>query len=195
MAVTEDTVITMSFRQKKTDRPVAGKVEFEHLYHRYMRPVYSFIAWRIPQRAVAEDITSQVFEKAWRAFDGFDPSRASASTWIFTIARNCVTDHFRQSGRNPLDSPALAIDPDVKADSRYDPLRELVNREASRELALALSSLEPREQEIVALKFGSGMTNRDISRLLGVSESNTGTILYRSLQKLKAELEDGMNHD
>lgn len=195
MAIMEDTVRTMGFRHKNTDTPVAGKVEFEHLYRRYLRPVYSFVAWRVANLAVAEDITSQVFEKAWRSFDGFDPSRASTSTWIFTIARNCVTDHFRRSGRDPVDATTTVEDHDMRAASVGDPLQELEAKEVSHMLGLALSALDQREQEIVALKFGSGMTNREISRLLGVTESNTGTILFRSLKKLKAELEGGINND
>ncbi|MFA6002004.1 MAG: sigma-70 family RNA polymerase sigma factor [Thermoleophilia bacterium] len=167
--------------------------DFDDLYRRYMRPVYAFIAYRINERATAEDITAQVFEKAWRNFDGFDPRRASASTWIFTIARNCLSDHFRKAGRTNetiLDENTL-----MSGERGNDPADDLESFELRREMNEALSGLSTHEGEIVSLKFGAAMTNRDIGKLLDISESNVGTILYRSLIKLKNRLEGGIKND
>jgi RNA polymerase sigma-70 factor (ECF subfamily) len=68
-------------------------------------------------------------------------------------------------------------------------------RERIDELYAALGGLEEREQEIISLKFGGGMSNQDIADVLSLSETNVGTILCRSLNKLNPQLEDGMNND
>jgi RNA polymerase sigma-70 factor (ECF subfamily) len=175
-----------------------GAAGFEELYRQFFRPVYAFIAYRVNDRAQAEDVTSQVFEKAWRAFPGYDPARASAGTWIFTIARNCVTDHYRrrQARREePLGERQLADQKTTAADDpEPEPASELT-LQMRQELTSALTGLSEREYEIIALKFGGGRSNQDIGRLLELSAGNVGTILYRSLQKLKTQLEGVMQND
>lgn len=165
---------------------------FDEIYRRYLRPVYSFVAWRVNSRADAEDITSIVFEKAWRAFPRFDPEKAAVSTWLFTIAGNCTSDYFRNQGRK---AAAVELPEDLSSDGSDDPEPRLQALELRHELAAAIGTLDQREREVVALKFGGGMNNREIGRLLKISESNAGTILYRSLVKLNKQLEGGIQND
>ena len=68
---------------------------FAGFYEQYLPKVYRYISYRISDTHTAEDITSAVFEKALNKFKSFSPEKASFSTWIFTIARNTLTDHFR----------------------------------------------------------------------------------------------------
>lgn len=188
--IMEEAAYTMIFSREQRKKPGLAAVdaapEFDSVYRRYIKPVYAFVSYRVMQRATAEDITSQIFEKAWRGFDRYDPDQGSLSTWIFTIARNCLTDHFRAAARNAVETRLDDDDPPTKT---IDPGREIAALELRSELSQALAGLEPNEIEIVALKFGGSMNNREISRLLQISESNVGTILYRSLKKLKTQLE------
>jgi RNA polymerase sigma-70 factor (ECF subfamily) len=183
---TEETVVKMEM----TSRHNVGK--FDDIYRRYLRPVYAFVSYRLDARADAEDVTAVVFEKAWRAFPRFDPGKAEASTWLFAIARNCLNDHFRSLGRK---AKSVELDDDIQSDGGDDPEPRLQALEVRRELVVAIMSLDEREREIVALKFGGHMNNREIGRLLDISESNVGTILYRSLNKLKNQLEGGIEND
>jgi RNA polymerase sigma factor (sigma-70 family) len=192
MATAEKALVMMAASSKKKRQGPAGTaVEFEQVYRQYFRQLYAFIAYRVGDRSVAEDITSQVFEKALKAFPRYDPGRASLSTWLFTIARNSISDHFRDRRKrkhNELDEADIlsqVADPEVEAQAL----------EIRQELATAFSCLSAREHEVMALKFGSGMSNREIGGLLGISETNTGTIIYRSLGKLKKELESGIEND
>ncbi|MHB9111443.1 MAG: RNA polymerase sigma factor [Thermoleophilia bacterium] len=166
--------------------------DFDEIYRRYLRPVYSFVAWRVDSRADAEDVTSMVFEKAWRAFPRFDPEKASVSTWLFSIARNCTNDHFRSQGRK---AAPVEFSDDLRSDGSDDPEPRLQALELREELMAAIETLDEREREIVALKFGGSMNNREIGRLLKISESNAGTILYRSLVKLNNQLKGGIEND
>ncbi len=174
------------------EKPMSGgNIDFEQVYRRYFRDIYAYVAYRVSGRAAAEDVTSQVFEKALDAWDGYDPERAAVSTWLFTIARNAVSDHFRRLARHgDAELNESAADP-----QSTDPEAELVNGERRRELSLAMAGLDAREQELLALKFGAALTNRHIAELMEISESNAGTILYRSLRKLKSKLEGGIDDD
>ncbi len=185
--------MTMKPRREKKDGAAEDPVtDFNEVYRRYLKPVYAFVAYRIDSRADVEDVTAAVFEKAWRAFHRFDPARASVSTWLFTIARNCMNDHFRDQGRA---AASVELSDDLRSDSGDDPEPRLQALELRDELVAAIGTLDEREREIVALKFGGGMNNREIGRLLDISESNTGTILYRSLIKLNNQLEGGIEND
>ncbi|MHB8859220.1 MAG: RNA polymerase sigma factor [Thermoleophilia bacterium] len=177
--------------------------DFDALYRRYLKPVYAYLAYRVDDRLLAEDLASQVFEKAWRGLDRFDPGKSSISTWLFTIARNCLTDHFRSQGNRPLevelplDFEAGGADGQAPSAQSQIPVVEIGERalELRGELRRALGRLGDREREIVSLKFGGSMTNRKIAQLLDISESNVGTILYRSLNKMKTQLEGGIKND
>jgi len=196
MATMEETGISMK-RLIRHNRPGSRAADgqmsaFDALYRRYLKPVYAFVCYRVEGRAAAEDVTSQIFEKAWRGFPEFDAGRAEASTWLFTIARNCLTDHYRSRARKPAE---VELDGEAGTGAPTDPEPMLEALQLRQELREALLGLDAREREIVALKFGGGITNREISRLLGMSETNVGTILYRSLRKLKTRLEGGMKND
>ena len=170
------------------ERTSAPSEAFDAIYRRFVKPVYSFVAYRVSVRAEAEDVTSQIFEKAWRSYVTYDSGKALVSTWLFTIARNCVTDHLRRKGRSP---GTAELDSNLGSAFHDGPEPRMEALELRHELREALTFLEDREREIIALKFGSSMSNRDIAALLDISESNAGTILYRSLQKMKSRLEGG----
>lgn len=196
MANTENTVVRMNFLRRHMQNASSTGADinpgFDGVYRAYLKPVYAFIAYRVGNRAIAEDITAQVFEKAWRAYSGFDPVKAAISTWLFTIARNSLTDHYRSAGRK---TDEVELSENLDCGTEADPVPRLEALELRRELQAALTSLEPRELEIVSLKFGGALTNRDIGTLMQISESNVGTILYRSLKKLKIRLEGGIKND
>lgn len=190
MATAEQILLQMNPKGFQRRKEAATAMSFEEVYRRYFRPLYAFIAMRVGSRAAAEDITAQVFEKALKAYPGYDPGRAALSTWLFAIARNAISDHFRRQRPDEV-----ALEEGSAVASEADPHVELEAAELKQSLRQALKVLGAREQELVALKFGAGFTNREIGRLLELSESNVGTILYRSLGKLKTRLEDGDQDD
>ena len=152
---------------------------FAAFYTQYLPKVYRYVSYRITDTHLAEDITSLVFEKALTNFKGFHPERASFSTWIFTIARNTLTAHYRKSHNQatvPLDDPLPAGD---------SPEDELDKAEDLQLLNTCLAQLSQTEQEIISLKFGAEMTNRQIASTLAMTESNVGIIVLRAIRKLR----------
>jgi RNA polymerase sigma-70 factor (ECF subfamily) len=158
----------------------ASEVNWDALYTRELPRVYNFFRYRVGDGAVAEDLTSTTFEKAWRARARYSRDAAAFSTWLFTIARNVATDHFRQRRAEvPLEEAAAESS---LADS---PEQSAIRRADFERLSALLAGLSARERELLALKYGSGLTNREIARVTGLSESNVGTILHRTVAALR----------
>jgi RNA polymerase sigma-70 factor, ECF subfamily len=162
-------------------------VDWDVVYAEELPRVYNFFRYRIGDRATAEDLTSSTFEKAWRARGRYRQDRASVATWLLSIARNVAIDHFRR--RRP--EVALA-DADVGADAgAATPEEVLERRNDARRLAGLLANLAPRERDVLSLKYGADATNRAIAKVTGLSESNVGTILHRTIARLRAAWDEG----
>jgi RNA polymerase sigma-70 factor (ECF subfamily) len=159
------------------------EMDWEALYREQLPKVYNFFCYRVGDGPVAEDLTATTFEKAWRGRERYRDDLGAFSTWLFTIARNVATDYFRQHRQELVleDVPNLA-DPASLEETvqRQDDLTRLSN---------LLAGLPARERELVALKYGAGLTNRAIAQQTGLSESNVGTILYRVVRRLRTEWE------
>jgi len=163
-----------------TDDPSrdAGLV-FDQLYRASRDDVYAYAAGLLRDRAAAEEVTAAAFERAYRNRSRFDPGRGSARAWLFGIARNAALDELRRRGRQAqlLAEPADLANLGVVQPGEQSELRLV--------LAAALDALETRERELVALKFFAGLSNAEIGRVLGTSESNAGTRLHRIVSKLR----------
>jgi len=160
-----------------------NEVDWQTVYAAQLPRVYNFFRYRVGDGPMAEDLTATTFEKAWRARQRYRRDVAEFSTWLFTIARNVATDYFRQS------RAGLSLD-DIRHHADEDSLEEAVQRQTDfARLSRLLVRLPARERELVSLKYGADLTNREIARLTGLSESNVGTILHRVVQGLKAAWE------
>ncbi len=150
---------------------------FEALYRSSRDDVYSYVATMLRDPAAAEDVTALAFERAYRRRRTFDRRRGEERAWLFGIARNAALDELRRRKR----LATLVVDPEEMVaveDGEDQALRRTTVR-------AALDALSPREREIVALKFHAGLKNADLARVLGTSESNAGTLLHRTMEKLR----------
>jgi RNA polymerase sigma-70 factor (ECF subfamily) len=159
-------------------------VDWDAVYREEMARIFNYFRYRGLDRATAEDLTSATFEKAWRARDRYRRDRAAVSTWLLAIARNVAIDHFRRP------RPEVPL---VEGAARDEETPETaVLREAqSGRLRSLLASLPERERELLALKYGADATNRAIATLTGLSESNVGTILHRTVVSLRSRWDEG----
>ena len=164
------------------DRPAAEP--FEALYERVFPRVYAYVASLLRDRSAAEEVTAQAFERAYRNRSTYRPGSGSAEAWLFGIARNAALDELRRLKRRAT----LEGEPeDVYATPPEDHADAVVRRETVR---AALAGLDPRDRELVALKFHAGLSNAEIGQLLGLSESNVGTRLHRTMEKLRRDCVD-----
>lgn len=160
--------------------PALDAEAFADLYELHTGAVFNYCLFRIGDRAVAEDLAADTFERAWCARQRYNPKRADFTTWLFTIARRVVIDWQRRVARRP----SVGLDA-RRADDAPTPEAQTEAAERQLRLVQLVRALDPREQELIALKFGAGMTNRRIAQLLGKSETAIGTALYRVMQKLR----------
>jgi RNA polymerase sigma-70 factor, ECF subfamily len=160
-----------------------SEADFDEIYRLELPRIYNYFCYRVGNAAAAEDLTSETFEKAWRNRWRYRRDLAAFSTWLFTIARRVVQDHYRRNhGNLPLEQAA-----ELRTNEN---LEDLIEQHADlAQLSVLLARLADRERELVALKYGAGLTNRAIARLSGLSESNVGTILSRAVQRLRSEWE------
>lgn len=160
----------------------SAAVTFAGLYEEYLPRVYRYINYRITDIPTAEDLTSITFEKALTKFKSYNPEKAGFSTWIFTIARNTLTDYFRNSHKKQtlnLDDLTASANPVTSPEEENERAEEI------RLLHQCLARLSQKEQEIISLKFGAEMTNRQIAKTLALTESNVAVIIYRAVRKLR----------
>ena len=157
---------------------------FSALYERTFPRVYAYVASLLRDRAAAEDVTAQAFERAYRKRRSYRARRGSLEAWLFGIARNAALDELRRRGRRatletePVDSAAPAAEDHAELALR----RELVRT--------AMAGLAGHERDLLSLKFSGGLSNAEIGRVLGVSETNAGTRLHRALTKLRKACDD-----
>jgi RNA polymerase sigma-70 factor, ECF subfamily len=174
VGVTETLAVALSAK------PASAALDFEALYRESRDDVFAYVAGLLRDRSVAEDVCAAAFERAYRRRRSFDARRGEPRAWLFGIARNAALDELRRRRRARTLGSSDVLDPDAVAgeDAAEGALRRGVVR-------AALAALEPRERDLVALKFFAGLSNREIAGVLGVSESNAGTMLHRAVQKLR----------
>jgi RNA polymerase sigma-70 factor (ECF subfamily) len=157
---------------------------FEALYRRTFPRVYGYVASLLRDRAAAEDVTAQAFERAYRKRRSFRAARGSSEAWLFGIARNAALDELRRRKRRA----ALEQDTEDVSSPAVEEYAELTLRRET--VRAALASLDGQERDLVALKFAADLTGAEIANVLGISESNVGTRLHRALEKLRKACDD-----
>ena len=157
---------------------------FVRLYRQLFPPLHGYVRFRVSDIQTAEDLTSQVFERALsRLATVREPDGVRA--WLFTIARNAITDHYRRR-RSVADLQAAEDLEHLWIDS---PETEAIQRDEWRRVVTYLASLEERERELIGLKFAAGLTNREIGQVLDLSEANVAQIIHRAIVKLRRRFE------
>jgi len=158
---------------------ICAPPDFDSLFRACVADVHAYAMSMLGDRAAAEDVTALAFERLYRARRRLDPRRGTARGLLFTIARNAALDELRRRARR---APAQQ-DPGQVPDSRADAALSQVEHRAL--VADALAALGARDRELVLLKFHGQLSNGELARVLGISESNVGTRLHRALMRLR----------
>ncbi|WP_233275744.1 sigma-70 family RNA polymerase sigma factor [Salibacterium aidingense] len=160
-------------------------LEFDQIFETYYKRVYKYICYRINDQYMAEDLCSQVFEKVIVKYNTYSPEKSPFEVWLIAIARNIVTDYHRSMKKGFHFSMDSLLD---MVSFNSSPEEEIVSKEKNKDLFQALSHLREKERNIIALKFGADLKNSEIAELVGISSSNVGVVIYRSLKKLRERL-------
>ena len=147
------------------------------IYTAYSGKVMRYIMTRVQRRADAEDLCEDVFEKVIKKINDFDETKASLSTWIFTITRNTLIDHFRKF------RPSDEIDENLPSESTVD--EPLLARETLDELAEALNKLTQEQRDIIVLLYYDHKPMTEIAQLMGLSYGIVKLRHQKALELLK----------
>jgi RNA polymerase sigma-70 factor (ECF subfamily) len=159
----------------------AAEPDWETVYADALPRVYNFFRYRFGASADAEDLTARTFEKAWRARNRYRRDLAGFNTWALSIARNVAIDHARRR------RPDVALDEARAIPAAGTPESEAAARSDAERLARLLAGLPERDRELMALKYGAGLTNRAIAKATGLTESNVGTIVHRAVETIRRQ--------
>lgn len=176
------------YNEEALDTESAAKPDdmaFTDLFHTEYRTVYRYFYYRTGCADLSEDLCQETFVRAYRAFSRFDPARATAATWLLTIARRLYIDQWRRT-KNRVYADMEVPESVIGEDS---PETNLCRHETHAALYRAMCALSDRERNLIALKYASGMRNREIAVILGKSERHTAVLLCRTLEKLKKNLQ------
>ena len=159
--------------------------DFDRLYSEHAQGLFAFLAYRTGDRALAEDLVADAFERVLTARRGFDRRRGTVKTWLYAIALNLLRDHLRRMGaeQRALERSVAAV---AAGGGRERDAFALV--EHRDELAAALAKLTEEEREAVALRFGGDLTVPEIAELTGEKLTTVEGRVYRALGKLRDEL-------
>lgn len=157
------------------------------LYDAYAQRVYVYIRYRVEDASAAEDLVAQTFEHALSNLKNYAPERGPFVAWLFGIARNTVSNHYRSKQKRFT----FRIDslPDQPAEQPV-PEDAIIQAQEHLKLLDAVARLHEHERDLLGLKFVAGLNNRQIAAVLRKSESNVGVMLYRTIKKLKEILDD-----
>ena len=163
-------------------RPV-GAQPFGDVVSEHLDAVYRYLVYLTGDRGVAEDLTAETFENAFRSWRRFDPRRGAPRTWLCRIAHSVAVDWFRAEARRQRREETFALD--------QAEIEESVFSEGfSPALELALRTLTPAEREVVALRVLLELDGPSAARVLGISTTACSTRLSRALQRLEEEMND-----
>lgn len=186
-AVTQAMVVQPAPRTSELTlhRAVARDADaFSALYEAHVERVYRHVRYRIADPNLAEDITSQVFLRAWQAIHRYRPIAGRPFlAWLFTIANNLIVDHHRRARRE-----LPGIDGDRRDDRAADPEAAALSADLHGEIRAAIGRLKPEHQLIVSLRLIEDMDYEDIARILKKKPGALRVTLFRALSALRADL-------
>lgn len=157
-------------------------VRIAELYDGTFTRIYNSVRYRVEDAAAAEELTADVYERAIVSFDHYCPEQGPLEAWLFGIVHHVVGDYLRR--RRLIAWLSLEA---LRGQHAPDPSPEeiCIQNSLEDELLQVLPKLKDRERELLGLKYGGGLTNRQIASLVGLTEQNVGVILYRAVKRLR----------
>jgi RNA polymerase sigma-70 factor (ECF subfamily) len=173
----------MEFQNKaiqKATKVSTEEINWDSVVSNELPRLYNYFRYRLGDEGIAEDLTSVVLEKAWLKRHRYRKDRAAFAVWLFSIAKNEVIGYLRRRQVSlPISMAETVTGETIEHSLEYS--------QDMQQLSRLLAGLIERERELISLKFGADLNNREISTVTGLSESNVSTILSRVLQKLREQ--------
>ncbi len=154
---------------------------FRQLYETYVERVYRHIRYRVDSNSDAEDLTQQVFIKAWKAIRRYRQTESPFVGWLLTIAHNTVVDYYR------LKKPEIFLTFDVIDTKRSNDPAQFAEAEFTRkEIRQAIIKLKKIQQQVILMRYMEGFSYSEIAALTGKKEGAVRAIMHHGLKKMKS---------
>jgi len=164
------------------------KEAFTELYETYFGKLYRYVVARIGNRAEAEDMTQQVFVKAYKSISSYRWRGVPFSAWLFRIAHNLVVDFFRKESKRPT----VPLEESLVASN--DNVQQVVERRLDVERVMAATwQLTAAQREVVSLRFAGGLAIAEVARVMGKSEGAVKALQHSAIAALRRILLVGEN--
>jgi len=161
------------------------RLDFAALFREHHVRVYRYVRYRVGDSALTDDLTADIFERAYRALDTYDPTSSAFQTWITRIAHNYVSDYLdRQAHRDRHELTSDAVLETLSAPG-VAPEDQIIINEAVKQLLSCLDQLTARDREIVTLRFAFGIRSKAVAELLHIKEHTISVIILRALERLR----------
>jgi RNA polymerase sigma-70 factor (ECF subfamily) len=152
---------------------------FAQLYDRFVDRIYRYIYYKVGSKSDAEDLTAQVFLKAWEAIGHYRLTERPFSAWLYRIAHNLVVDHFRTR------RDSVPIDDLINSDEKDTDLDSLTQRHLTAEtLRRAIRRLTIDQQQVIILRFLEGYSTEEVAKIMGKGQGAVRTLQHRALAGL-----------
>lgn len=175
LATQNDETLMQAVKAGQLDRLAA-------LFRRYRNPVFTFLLRRMNNdRAAAEDVLQDTFERVLRYRASYQ-STQSFKSWVFTIARNALNDHFKRNGRVPIAESVVLSDLPLQTHSI---LKDWEKQEELEQGKAALARLNPAYREILDLAWKRQLKYGEIAQILGTTEGNVKVKMHRACKQLQ----------
>jgi RNA polymerase sigma factor (sigma-70 family) len=148
-------------------------VPFEELFERHYPDVFRYALVLTNSREDAEDVAAETFARAWRAFSQHREPQGLPLPWLFTIARNIATDWWRRLSRRATHRLPR------HDEHSHDGVESLLWLES------LVRALPPRQREVIALRYHRDLSDREIGRVMGLSESGVRSLVARAIETLR----------
>ena len=182
--IVEDEILVAQFQAGRPDA-------FDDLMKRYKGQIYAYLLRSVKNYEDAEELTIEVFFKAYRALDTWKP-QARFSTWLYKIAHNLSIDFHRAKLRRQtysLDDEELSINEPTAADLWSNPEWEIEEKDRHRVIRDAIEQLSPKQKAVFMLNRYQGLQIKEITEVLGMAEGTVKIHLHRAVRKLQALLQ------
>lgn len=153
----------------------------EEIFSQYHHKIEHYILGKVSDKYVAEDLTSAVFLKVCEKLSGYDSSKASVATWVYTIANNTVIDYYRTHKVHDEIPEEIANTDEID--------ENIINEETLLELANALRQLPEKERDLLVLRYYDNMTLKDIAVKMGMSYANAKVVHAKAINRMREYLD------
>ncbi|KAA3663542.1 MAG: RNA polymerase sigma factor [Chloroflexi bacterium] len=168
---------TLVIRASKGDAEAFGQI-----YMRHLDAIYRYVYFRVQDNKDAEDLTEQIFLKAWESLPGYKDKGYPFSSWLYRIAHNLVIDFHR---RNKFIQPMPPVEEMNWANESPSTLEQLIKTEELNSLTQAIAKLPDTQQEVIILRFVEGLSHEQVATIIQKSSGACRTIQYRALATLQ----------